>query len=178
MTRTTEQRGGVRVTLTQIVCPRCSQPSSAEASEHGGFLGYNTKRCRSWHCTPEKGLTIDGRSATPAELVEALSVYDRTPRSRKALAQAVADQTADAFSFDRYASWATCAEKILARGFTVKETEAILRSKWMRWAADACATPYGRVPAAAIVQWLDGYDPKTFERDLAELVAGTFEGAL
>lgn len=51
-------------------------------------------------------------------------------------AVAIAERTLDAYSVGRYVSWSACAELLLDRGYSEEETEAILRSKWMRWAAD------------------------------------------
>ncbi len=49
----------------------------------------------------------------------------------------MAEATADAYSSDRFTSWVQCSRLLLQRGATAIEAEAILRSKWMRWAADA-----------------------------------------
>lgn len=76
---------------------------------------------------------------------------------RNTIAQRVADRCADAYSWDRYRSWSACAAECLALGFSEDETEAILRSKYMRWACDRFATPqhrYGRYPARFIGQYL------------------------
>jgi hypothetical protein len=53
-------------------------------------------------------------------------------------ANLVAQNTADAYSRDRYtdAAWTRIAKRLLAAGFTVEQAEWTLRSKHMRWAAD------------------------------------------
>lgn len=50
----------------------------------------------------------------------------------------IAARTEDAYSADRYGSneWAACAMLLLERGYSEIETEWVLRSKHMRWAAD------------------------------------------
>ena len=50
--------------------------------------------------------------------------------------QALAVRTADAYSFDRYASWKACAAALLRRGYNDRQAEKILRSRIMRWVAD------------------------------------------
>lgn len=50
----------------------------------------------------------------------------------------LAAETADAYSFDRYGEteWRKTATSLLARDWTRAEVEWVLRSKFMRWAAD------------------------------------------
>lgn len=57
---------------------------------------------------------------------------DRALRDRAII---VADKAAEAYSRNRYRSWPACAGYLLERGYTERQTIAILRSKWMRWAA-------------------------------------------
>lgn len=91
-----------------------------------------------------------------------------------ARARALATKTADAHSVPRYASWPACAQVLLTRGMTDREAEAVLRSKWMRWAADSSNERYGRVPAKAIAAVLDSWDAAAMPVLLQELVDGTF----
>lgn len=58
----------------------------------------------------------------------------------KTLYNELAELTADAYSADRYGAneWAGIAMGLLETGYSPKETEVVLRSKWMRWAGDAC----------------------------------------
>lgn len=67
-------------------------------------------------------------------------------------ALALAERTRDAYSVDRYVSWSACAEMILLLGYSEDEAEAILRSKWMRWAADQADS----LPASSddLARWL------------------------
>lgn len=79
----------------------------------------------------------------------------------------LAKRTADAYSVDRYASWAAIARALLQRGFTPIAAEAILRSKLTRWAADMSTAPHGRVPASDLLSYLDRF-PKVVEDLLRE----------
>lgn len=51
-------------------------------------------------------------------------------------AKALAEQTSDAYSADRFANWASVIQLLLNLGYSEIETEAIVRSKWTRWACD------------------------------------------
>lgn len=91
------------------------------------------------------------------------------------MAREIAERTSDAYSFDRYASWPACALMLARRGFTAREIEAILRSKWTRWAGDE-ANKNDRVTSKDLARFLDTSFPskKRFEQELADLVRGTF----
>jgi hypothetical protein len=54
-------------------------------------------------------------------------------------ANAIAAATSDAYSHSRYggAAWTACARMLARREFDADQIEAIMRSKWMRWAADS-----------------------------------------
>jgi len=71
------------------------------------------------------------------------------------VAGGLALRTEDAFSVDRYASWTSCASMLLARGLTVPQAEVILRSKYMRWAANSSSAPYGRATSKDLARLLD-----------------------
>lgn len=95
-------------------------------------------------------------------------------------ARALAERTEDAWSWGRYRSWAACARLLLARGYSDREAEAILRSKWTRWAADRAERDDGAT-SVHLMNLLDLRGPRTmfkddadFRRQLAELVAETF----
>jgi hypothetical protein len=66
-------------------------------------------------------------------------------------------------------------EALLDRGLTVIEAEAVLRSKWMRWACDASPARYGSVPTKAIIAFLNGMQNERAE--IEQLVRETFEEA-
>lgn len=88
----------------------------------------------------------------------------------KARAANVAAKCKNAYSFNRYASWTAVAAKLLDFGFNEIEAEAIMRSKWMRWAADANNARYGRVPAKAIIDMM----PNISRAEVDMLVKETF----
>jgi len=53
----------------------------------------------------------------------------------------VAERTQDAYMCDDYGRhWQTCAMMLATRGYDARQIEAIMRSKWMRWAADSAST--------------------------------------
>lgn len=58
------------------------------------------------------------------------------------------------YSEDRYANWTSVA-KALLKHFDEREVEAIMQSKWARWAADAHAGDYryGQFPAKVLVEF-------------------------
>lgn len=87
-------------------------------------------------------------------------------------ARIVADASADAYSRDRYASWLGVARMLIARGYSNREAEAILRSKWTRWAADASPKAYGKVAAKDLAAWLDAQ--KTTLDQVRQLADETF----
>ena len=85
-------------------------------------------------------------------------------------AQRIADRTADAYSFDRYGatSWRACVKLLFQRGFNEQETEAILRSKWMRWASDQTSRPLAT--SRDLARYLDTMKPAELKSGVARLV--------
>ena len=75
----------------------------------------------------------------------------------------------------RYAGgWSASIRMLRKRGYDDRQIEAIIRSKWTRWAGDCSNKDYGRVTSADLARFLD--DPRN-ECTLEEvnlLVAGTF----
>ena len=59
------------------------------------------------------------------------------------------------YSEDRYDSWPAVAQTLLNMGYSMVEAEAIMLSKWTRWAADDSDKPYGKVTAQDLVHWMD-----------------------
>ncbi len=107
----------------------------------------------------------------------------KTP-SVTARAKALAEKTADAYMADGYRHWSAVCALLLRRGYSEIEAEAILRSKWMRWAGDAVSSN-DNLPTKTIADFLDARPkagrPSMFKSDedlarqVAELVAETFE---
>jgi hypothetical protein len=53
-----------------------------------------------------------------------------------AVARALANKTRDAYSFNRYKDWVGVIKSLLKYGFSERNTEELVSSKVMRWAAD------------------------------------------
>lgn len=63
--------------------------------------------------------------------------------------ETLVDKTASAYSFDAYGEkgWRSCIKMLIKRGLTDRQIEAVLRSKWTRWAGDRASDigkRYGR----------------------------------
>jgi hypothetical protein len=91
----------------------------------------------------------------------------------RASAKVLASRTGNAYSYDRYRSWNAVAEALLRRGYSEREAEAIMRSKWLRWAADDIGARYGHASAKALMRYLS---TRLTDKEVAELVDGTFSG--
>ena len=86
-------------------------------------------------------------------------------------------KTEDAYSYDRYSrsGWRGTIKMLLNGNWTEREVEAFLRSKYMRWAADMDATrDYGQHNSRTVSEYLESLRCPLNQRDLDELVAGTF----
>ena len=71
-------------------------------------------------------------------------------------ADLIAWRTGDAYSAPRYgmASWLACAKLLVRAGLDDDEVEWMLRSKHMRWAADAGNAEYGRATSGMLRRYL------------------------
>lgn len=70
--------------------------------------------------------------------------------------RALALRLENAYSTDRYRNgWSGCVRMLLKRGYNEAQIEAIIRSKWTRWAADGSAKRYGQVTSADLARFLD-----------------------
>ena len=67
----------------------------------------------------------------------------------------LADQTSNAYSYGRYRSWRSVVQALVRRGYTDVEIEAIVRSKWTRWAADASDRRYGAATGSDLTRFMD-----------------------
>lgn len=90
-------------------------------------------------------------------------------------ARDIADRCRDAYSADRYGSWPAVAQRLLDMGYDDREVEAVMRSKYTRWAADQSDRPYGSVPAHAISDMRARWPQMFSKEEIDNLVAGTFE---
>lgn len=92
----------------------------------------------------------------------------------KSIAKEIAGRSSDAYSFGRYKSWESCALALLKRGYTNKEVEAILRSKWMRWAGDSSSKTYGKYTSGDILRWIDDPRNRIDQEEVRQLTLETF----
>ena len=85
-----------------------------------------------------------------------------------------ARELADAYSTSNYAGgWGPCIKMLRRHGYNDQQIEAIIRSKWTRWAADASSARYGRATSADLARFLR--DVKRLKEQVDYLVTGTFE---
>lgn len=92
---------------------------------------------------------------------------------------ALSGRLSDAYSYDRYGSkgWTACVRLLAKRGYDAREIEAIMRSKWTRWAGDMSNKPYGKCNSADLARFLDkGQGISASE--VADLVRETFDDPL
>ena len=73
------------------------------------------------------------------------------------IAKDIAERCKDAYSAKAYGSWSAVAGVLLKRGLTPLEAEAVMRSKWTRWARDAAEKDYryGKYPASIVVDFMN-----------------------
>jgi hypothetical protein len=75
--------------------------------------------------------------------------------TRAASPESLAANLSDAFSTNRYRRGWTATVKALRRfGLSDLEIEAVIRSKWTRWAADHSNKKDGQVTATDFLRWL------------------------
>jgi len=86
---------------------------------------------------------------------------------------ALAAKTSDAYSADSYTNWTACARLLARLGYDEREAEAILRSKWTRWARDAWDKP-GTPTSIALRDFLVKYGYHPGHAEVKELVDQTF----
>jgi hypothetical protein len=81
-----------------------------------------------------------------------------------------------AYSTNRYNnSWVACIRMLRKRQYNDEQIEAIICSKWTRWAADCFESKqYTKTPAKALANYLDGI--RNLNKELVSLVIGIFEG--
>ena len=90
--------------------------------------------------------------------------------SKTANAAALADRTSDAYMAGSYgSSWLICA-RLLLKLYDERTAEAILRSKYMRWASDHS----GRASSNSLKVFMEKYPDMFSEKALVDLVEGTF----
>lgn len=87
----------------------------------------------------------------------------------------LAARLSNAYSTDRYRNgWSACIRMLIKRGYNEKEIEAIIRSKWTRYAADMSPNQYGYVTGADLARFLDTHARHCcLEDELKRMVAET-----
>ena len=88
-------------------------------------------------------------------------------------------ELADAFSTDNYSNgWSASIKMLRKHCLNDREIEAIIRSKWTRWACDQAGKAYGRHTSRDLERFLFKEDGQLNTRnlgcDLATLVRETF----
>lgn len=95
---------------------------------------------------------------------------------RKPLA-AFAEELLTAYSSGEYAGgWGPCIKALRKRNYTDSQIEAILRSKWARWAADRVHPR--KASAKALLAWMDDPRNEVTEQTVRKLTLDTFSGNL
>jgi hypothetical protein len=86
------------------------------------------------------------------------------------------EETCSGYSFDRYGegNWRASIRMLLDRGFDHRATQAIMLSKWTRWAGDAAGKD-SRVNSLDLARFIDSQRDVLAQVD--ELVVGTFGAA-
>jgi len=85
----------------------------------------------------------------------------------------MAERLSDAYSTERYrGGWAPAIRALRAAGLDDRQVEAVIRSKWARWAADEHGS-YDNVPARALVEFVAKQSPQS----LRDLTDESFSGA-
>lgn len=78
-----------------------------------------------------------------------------TPATKNLTDEELAIKCADAYSTDRYSSdWRPCVKMLRRHGLTDAQVEAVIRSKWTRWAGDA-ANKSDRVNSADLERYIE-----------------------
>lgn len=87
--------------------------------------------------------------------------------------QELAEQLEDAYSSGRYKNgWSGCIKMLRRRGYNDRQIEAILRSKWTRWANDSSHNPNSLSTSGDLARFLDKMP--NLERELSDLTRETF----
>lgn len=83
------------------------------------------------------------------------------------------EELQDAYSTPNYNdNWIPCIKMLRRRGYDDRQVEAIIRSKWTRWASDHANKGYGRMNSADLSRFLDTLE--NLDVQVADLVKGTF----
>lgn len=85
-----------------------------------------------------------------------------------------AEELSDAYSTGRYrGGWSACIRMLRARKYDDRQVEAIIRSKWTRWAADGSKNPqYGYATSMDLARFLDSMN--NLQAEVVKLTRKTF----
>ena len=90
----------------------------------------------------------------------------------------LAQQLSDAYSTESYrGGWSACIKALRKRGYNDLQIEAILRSKWTRWAGDMAVTNthrYGSFTAKDLLKFMD--NSKIGLAEINKITEETFRG--
>jgi len=80
-------------------------------------------------------------------------------------AKDIAKRTSGAYSFDRFRNWEAVTQCLLNLGLDDLQTEAVLISKWTRWACDVddSGATYGRHTSTAMLKFMRGISKSQIE---------------
>lgn len=88
-------------------------------------------------------------------------------------AKKFAEELSDAYSTESYrGGWIGCIKMLRRRGYDDRQIEAIIRSKWTRWAGDHSSNRYGMHTSTDLAKFLDGM--KNLKAEVEALTAETF----
>jgi hypothetical protein len=87
-------------------------------------------------------------------------------------AKELAEKTSGAYSYDRFKNWDAVIQMLLNKGYSDREVEAIVRSKWTRWACDGDTSKnrYGYHTSKCLESFMKG----TTQKEVDDLVNDTF----
>jgi len=108
--------------------------------------------------------TLDGEDDDPTEALDG----GTPPAPRVKDIDAFAMELSDAYSTDRYrGGWRPCITMLRRRGLSDRQVEAVIRSKWTRWAADQAANRgkrYGQATSTDLEAFLETVSDPEIER--------------
>ena len=78
-----------------------------------------------------------------------------------------------AYSYGAYKNWKAVCAMLLRKGFTPEESEAILRSKWTRWAGDGSKATYGNYTSKDLERFMNTMSDEELKREVKELLIQT-----
>lgn len=152
----------------------------------GGFPMINSERRRLMRLAPYILDFLEAVQVMDLQAIRfrALELHDRITKSRvpptrtqQSPGTAVAERTTDAYSFQMYGikSWRACCRMLANRGYSDREIEAIMRSKWPQFAAEAARYPHRRPMALDLSRWMNERRPRIGPAEVVELVRTTFK---